>query len=174
MSAGDAVTRESSSRRRNRLSVATVVIIVLLASLVVAYSYLRNPQGGIQTTTTACTTIYPGQPLGASLRVVNATTLEPVARATVNATAPVSGICGASSPIPISVLITTNSTEWYSLPFINRGTYQIAVTYLGRSYSVTMPLGLSVYNCATLYVPTGQTNVTTTGGSQMPCQSILG
>jgi hypothetical protein len=117
-------------------------------------------------------TIYPGQPLGAALRVVNATTLKPAVGAIVAATAPVSGICGASTPTMDSVQFTTNSTEWYSLPFINHGTYQIAITYLDHSYSVTMPLGLSVYNCATLYVPTGQMNVTTTGASQMPCQSI--
>ena len=120
-----------------------------------------------------CMTTYPGQPLGVSLRVVNATTLGPVVGAAVTATAPISGVCGDSNPIAVSVQFTTNSTEWYSLPFINHGTYQIGVTYLGHSYNLTMPLGLSVYNCATLYVPSGQTDITTTGSARTPCQSAV-
>ena len=123
-------------------------------------------------TVTTCMTTFPGQPLGASLRVINANTSKPVAGATVTASAPVSGVCGASTPTVDSLQFTTNSTEWYSLPYINHGTYQIAVTYLSRSYSMTLPLGLSVYNCATLYLPTGVTNVTTTGSSQSPCSSL--
>ena len=157
---------------RNGL-VAALLVVAILAGAGAGYligSYANHP--GTATTQTTCMTIYPGQPLGASLRVVNATTLKPVVGAIVTATAPVLGICGASTPTLDSVQFTTNSTEWYSLPVINHETYQIAVAYLGHSYGVTMPLGLSVYNCATLYVPTGQTNVTTTGASQMSCQLI--
>ena len=153
--------------------VAIVLVVAILAGAGAVYlvsSYSNH--AGTTTTQTTCMTIFPAQPLGASMRVINATSLTPIAGAVVTANAPVSGICGASTPTMDSVQFTTNSTEWYPLPFINHGTYQIAVTYSGHSYGMTMPLGLSVYNCGTLYVPTGQMNVTTTGASQMPCQSI--
>jgi hypothetical protein len=154
--------------------VASLLVVAILVGAGAGYligSYASHP--GTTTTQTTCMTTYPGQPFGASTRVINATTLMPVVGANVIATAPVLGVCSASTPKTDSVQFTTNSTEWYSLPFFNLGTYQITVTYLGRSYNVTMPLGRSVYNCATLYVPTGQTNVTTTGGSQTPCNQFF-
>jgi hypothetical protein len=172
MSAGDSSQKSSEMSSYRRFIAIAVIIALVLGFLTYATRPTPATQPATITIQITCMTTYPGQPLGAALRVVNATNLEPVAGAIVTATAPVSGICGASTPMVDTVQFTTNSTEWYSLPFINHGTYQIGVTYLGHSYSVIMRLGLSVYNCATLYVPTGQTNVTTTGASQMPCQSI--
>ena len=160
-----------TSTKSNYRRVIMLVAIIALALGFLSYA-LSQSTPPTKPTTMTCMTIFPGQPLGASLRVINATTLKPIVGAIVTATSPVSGICGVSTPTMESVQLTTNSTEWYSLPFVNHGTYQIGVSYQGHSYNVTMPLGLGAYNCATLSVPTGQTNVTTTGSPQLPCSSI--
>jgi hypothetical protein len=154
-------------------AIASLLVVAILVGAGAGYligSYTNHP-GTTTTQTTCMITTYPAQPFGTALRVVNATTLEPVVGADVIATA--SAICGTSTSTIASAQFTTNSTEWYSLPFINHGTYQIAVTYLSHSYNLTMSPGLSVYNCATLYVPTGQTDVTTTGSSQTPCNQFF-
>jgi len=114
-----------------------------------------------QESSSTCLTTFPGQPLGAFIRIVNDSTSGPVVGANVTAIAPVGGTCSGSTGQYSTVRFTTNDSGWYSLPVLNSGTYQIAVTYLGRTYALTLPLGLSIYNCGTLYLPSGRTNVTT-------------
>jgi hypothetical protein len=108
-----------------------------------------------------CLTIFPGQPQGAFIRILNDSTSGPIVGANVTAKAPIAGSCDSSAQPYGTVKFTTNDSEWYSLPVLNRGTYQINVTYLGRAYAFTLPLGLSIYNCGTLYLPSGLTNMTT-------------
>jgi len=55
---------------------------------------------------------------------------------------------------------TTNTTEWYSLDYLNTATILILVTYQGSEYNMTLRLGLSIWNCGTLYIPSGMTNET--------------
>jgi hypothetical protein len=113
-----------------------------------------------QESTSTCLTTFPGQPGGAFIRILNDSTSVAIMGANVTATRQLGGSCNGSTEIQ-TVHFTTNGTEWYSLPVLNGGTYQIIVNYLGQTYSLTLPLDLSIYNCGTLYLPSGGTNVTT-------------
>ena len=154
--------------RRNGIGTISVVIgiivVILIATVAfVLYSPASTSHGDsptvIATNTSIC--ISPGQPLGAFVRVLNASTLTPVLGAEVTASRNTSTSCGGEAFTTVQETFTTNATEWYSLSTLNGGTYQIMVTYLSHAYNLTLPLGLSIFNCGTLYLPSGQTNVTT-------------
>jgi len=119
--------------------------------------------GGQSTSGSTQTCTLPGQPLGAYVRILNASNSSPIAGAMVTATRNMTTSCGDSSEsfVTIRYTFTTNSTEWYPLSVLNGGTWQITVAYLDHEYAFVMLLGLSVYNCGTLYLPSGQANVTT-------------
>jgi hypothetical protein len=105
----------------------------------------------------------PGQPQGAFFRVLYDSNSTPVVGASVTAAGNVA-LC-PGQPI-VQETFTTNDTEWYSLNTLNIESYLITVSYLGHDYNLTMPLGLSDFNCGTLYVPSGETNTTS---SPSPC-----
>jgi hypothetical protein len=130
-----------------------------------------------QTTTSATSSrslcISPGQPLGVFLRVLNDSTSLPVVGANVTALANgYSGNCGIATVSTFTwqstYVFITNSTEWYPLNLVNVDSYQFTVSYLGQTYNFHLaPLGLSVYTCGTMYLPSGKTNMTTSHDA--PC-----
>ena len=115
---------------------------------------------------TSC--ILPAQPMGASLRILSDNFSEPIDGANVTATHNFynSG-CGLTTATfeQTTQRFETNQTEWYSLDTINGGNSSILVEYLGHSYDFTVPLGYSAYTCATLYLPSGETNTTTSAST---------
>lgn len=111
---------------------------------------------------TTCTA--PGQPMGMFLRIISDQSSTPVAG--VNVTAkhafPIPDCAGGSSSATRSAeySLVTNGSEWYSLDTFNGGNYSIAASYSGQTYNFTARLGYSTFTCATLYLPSGKTNVT--------------
>jgi hypothetical protein len=68
---------------------------------------------------------------------------------------------------PVQITFTTNGTKWYSLPTEGVGSYAITVSYLRHDYNFTMSLGVSIWTCQTLYLPSGDiVGVTSPAG---PC-----
>jgi hypothetical protein len=124
----------------------------------------------IQTTTSTSCTI-SGQPAGMFLRMLSNSTLTPIAGAKVAATNQ-PALCNNSPATQQSTMkFTTNSTEWYSFPSENDAGYSFAVSYLNQNYSFTANLSPVSVTCATLYLPSGRTNITTIE-FQSSCQSV--
>jgi hypothetical protein len=59
-------------------------------------------------------------------------------------------------------MFTTNGTEWLSLPSNNNYQYSFIANYQGQTFTLTASLGPVSLTCVTLYVPSGNTNITTT------------
>jgi hypothetical protein len=140
--------------------IAMVVIVALLGSLVVVYAYLQanpTPASG----TNPC--VIAGQPAGMFLRIASDSGTT-VAGAQVSAThKEANHYCNGVfySGITTSTSFMTNgTTAWYSLDSTNAGTYSFVVEYSGNSYSFSAQMGPVSATCATLYMPSGHTNVT--------------
>jgi hypothetical protein len=107
-----------------------------------------------------------GQPGGISVRFLNSSTKLPVAGVyvvAVNRPFYCSGGIALTPAGPQTVAIfTTNETEWYPLSSDSDAAYSIAAFYAGHSYNFTASLRPVSFTCATLYLPSGQTNVTIT------------
>src|SRR5208283_2068152 len=110
---------------------------------------------GTISTASSCITS-PGQPQGAYLRVVHDSDSTPIPGVGVTATPLTTNGC-TSAPLRF----TANGTEWYSLGVTNVYGYQITVSYLRHDYNLTMTLGLSIWTCETLYLPSGNTSMVT-------------
>ena len=171
------------------LVVAALLVVAILASAGAGYfasSSLRPTTTTTTTsflTTTATTTevatsytsascIITGQPGGISVRFLNGSTMAPIAGVYVVAVSRPFFCTGGSTPIPAGpqtvAIFTTNATEWNPLASDNNAAYSIAAFYAGHSYNFTADLRPVSFTCATLYLPSGHTNVTiTTFG--MPC-----
>jgi len=139
--------------RKLRFIAIAVVIILLLGSLVAAYAYLRNP----------C--VITGQPAGMFLRIVSDSGT-PVAGALVSAThagadVNCNGILFWVHSVTTS-FTTDGATTWYSLDATNAGTYTFGVMYSGHVYNLSAGLEPVSVTCATLYIPSGRANVTST------------
>jgi len=148
--------QETRKKPRDLRFIAMVVIVVLLGSLVVAYAYLgTNP-------TNPC--VISGQPAGMFLRIVSDSGT-PVASAQVTATHKEADVnCGGVlyTGISVATSFTTNGNMWYALDATNAGTYSFGVIYSGHAYDLSAQLEPVSVTCATLYVPSGRTNVTST------------
>jgi hypothetical protein len=72
-----------------------------------------------------------------------------------------------------SVSFTSNGTEWVSLPSDNNYQYQFNVTYAGQSNTFTATLRPVSLTCATIFLPSGRTNVTITEFGEN-CTAIQG
>jgi len=109
-----------------------------------------------------------GQPGGISVRFLNSSTMAPVPGVyivAVNRPFYCSGYAGEPAypaTAQTATVFTTNSVEWYPLSSDNNFAYSIAAFYGGHSYNFTANLRPVSFTCATLYIPSGQTNVTIT------------
>lgn len=114
-------------------------------------------------TSTVCS--ISGQPAGFELRILSDSTSTPIVAAQVDATNQ-PAYCGSSPPIQATSQTTatfqTTTNEWYSLPSDNNAGYSLIVTYSGQTYNLTATLRPVTITCATLYIPSGHSNVTMT------------
>ena len=112
-----------------------------------------------------------GPPGGLYLRVLSESTGSPVEGANVTATnTPV--YCDDGEPLDsnVTVIFTTGSTEWYSI--YGEGpdnSFAVTVDYAGQSHHFVADLTPESATCATLYLPSGRTNVTWAGPFNLSC-----
>ena len=149
-----------------RPSVYTCVVVFLPSGTInVLFSPHNCPNQVQQNSTTSLTCSISGQPGGLQLRIVSDSTLQPIVGAKVTATsnpAYCSIFGGAPFPATTSSTLefTTNGTLWYSLPTDNDGSYSFVVSYSNQNYAFNASLAPVSITCATLYIPSGMTNVT--------------
>ncbi len=114
-------------------------------------------------TTTSVECTITGQPGPFFLRVVWDSNQTPVAGARVEATTRPASVNGYQCSNPSILNFTTASnTEWYSLPSQNEAGYFLVVSYSGQTYNFTAGLAPVSVTCASLYIPSGRTDVTIT------------
>ena len=114
-----------------------------------------------QTTTYQC--IITGQPGGLFLRILSDSDQTPVAGATMKATNQPAYCNNSPANVQTTTTFTTTAgTQWYSLDSQNDAGYSFVVTYFGQTYTFQASLRPASLTCATLYVPSGRTNVTIT------------
>jgi hypothetical protein len=118
-----------------------------------------------QQTSATCT--ISGEPGPFYLRVVSDSNQTPIAGAQVAATN--EPACPTS---PTTLTFTTNNTEWYSLNSQNDYGYSLVITYAGQTYDFTANLRPISVTCASLYIPSGNTNTTITE-SQSTCPTTI-
>jgi len=107
------------------------------------------------------TCVIAGQAGGLELRILSNSTGEPVSGVVVTATNSPALCNGFPTTTQSETEFTTNSsTEWYSLPTGNDGSYSLALSYLDENYTLQASLMPMFTTCATLYLPSGTTNVT--------------
>jgi hypothetical protein len=130
---------------------------------------LYPEQTGITTTSYPICT-YPGQSMGLDLTVLSDSTLVPVTGANVFAFYNFNEGCNSTiAQTSTKLTFTTNGTEWYSLYGLNNGNYTISVLYSHTTYAFIVQLRPSVYTCAVLFVPSGNTSITFTSATcQIP------
>ncbi|MHB8566955.1 MAG: hypothetical protein ACYC7D_12290 [Nitrososphaerales archaeon] len=103
-----------------------------------------------------------GKPGGIQFRIIYDYNSTQVIGAIVHATNKPALCNGSLATAQISINLTTNGTEWYSLLSDNNGGYSFLVTYSGKDYTFDANLQPVSMTCATLFVPSGHTNVTIT------------
>ena len=165
--------------------VASLIVVVIIVSAGAGYlagSSIRTTATATATsfeTTTATTTevvtsytstycTISGPPGGISVRFLNSSTMAPIAGVYVVAVNRPFYCSGYSTfaPFPAGpqtvTIFTTSATEWYPLSSDSNAAYSIAAFYEGHSYNFTADLRPVSLTCATLYIPSGETNVTIT------------
>ena len=104
-----------------------------------------------------------GEPAGVFFRVLSDSNQTPVAGALVVATNQPAD-CGTSQATAERTvnLTTSAATQWYPLDSNDNFGYSFLVAYSGQTYAFQASLRPASVTCATLYVPSGKTNVTIT------------
>ena len=130
-----------------------------------------------ESTQQSLTCVISGQPGDMFLRVISDSNQTPVGGARVTATNEPASCGSAYSTVTVAantqttVMFTTRSSaEWYPLSGENNAGYMFVVTYEGQTYSFTALLRPLSATCATLYLPSGNTNVSIEG-FQTSCAS---
>jgi len=148
---------------------ATFIALTLTLGAISIFEYSQSTNPHKQTTSsqsssesTAC--IITGQPGPFFLRVVSDSYQTPIYGAVVNATNKPMYCDGGPATSQTTLVFSTNSTERYSLDSGNNAGYSLVVNYSGQSYSFTADLRPISVTCATLYIPSGNTNVTILAG----------
>lgn len=102
----------------------------------------------------------------------------PVVGARVTATHEVTGptcVGSAQTTTQITLAFTTSIAERYSFDTSFGGSYSIAVTYSGHSYSLNLGSGnaeAQTATCESLYIPSGRTTLNVTALMVLDCSSI--
>ena len=169
------------------LSIVVVLLVAALALVASEASFLTRTTTSttMQTVDEGMTTIITeltppsgatycvdtGPPGGLFLRVLSDSTMTPFVGANVTATnKPL--FCGNGYPLDnnVTIIFTTGTTEWYSL--YGQGpdaSFSVAVQDAGQNYTFTAVLHPEAATCATLYLPSGRTNVTSAGSFNLSC-----
>lgn len=134
--------------RRVIVAVVTVVVITSVAGAIV-YRDLSTP----------CT--FMAQPGSLFLRVISDSNQTPISGAQVSATS-APWLCNGFPVAPKTTMtFVTNSTEWH---YVGGGASEAAfsfdVKYAAHSYSFTESVLVEGVSCVTLFIPSGDTNVT--------------
>jgi hypothetical protein len=139
-----------SARRIWIVVFVAIIIVTALAAYFVVGSF------------TGCS--ITGQPGGLQLRILSDSTLRPVTGTEVRATS-TPATCNNFFPATSQTTITfsTNGQVWYSFPTDNYTSYSFTIIYLSQNYDFKADLAPASITCATLYVPSGKTNITTNG-----------
>jgi hypothetical protein len=127
------------------------VAIILISAAISAYYYYYSGQG--------CT--ITGQAGGLQLRILSDSTLQPILGATVRATNSPAQCNYALATTQTSTTFTTDGKSWFTLPTDNNAGYSFVISYSNQTYRFSASLAPLSITCATLYVPSGKTNVTT-------------
>jgi hypothetical protein len=110
----------------------------------------------------SATCVILGQPGGLILKILSDLTSQPVKNADVSAIATGSEACnGISSTTQSSIQFETNGTSSYDLPTSDFYSYSFVIKYSNQDFRFNATLSPILTTCATLYVPSGKTNVTT-------------
>lgn len=122
---------------------------------------LNTTQSQVQQTSISCSISVEG---GLALRILSNSTLQPVVGATVFATNTPASCNNTPATTQTTMKFTTNGTIWYSLPTVNDGGYSFGVGYSNQYYNFSAPILPVSVTCATLYLPSGKTNITINTG----------
>ena len=145
----------------------TVTTTATLTTTVTGTGTGAVTSGPSSTTALSSCVSVAGQPGPFLLRVVSDSDQKPITGAQVIATSQSTTVSCSGLPLTTTqttLSFTTNNTGWYSLPSQNINIYlgySITVKYSGQSYNFTAGLRPVSVTCATLYIPSGRTNVTT-------------
>lgn len=145
-----------------------VALTIILASITVYEMSVRSTLTSasmLPSTSTGTDTncVITGQPGGINLRILSDSTLTPVTGAVVTAKHDPSAcvLNGVEyTNTATTRTFTTSGTSWISLDPTNDGSYSFTIQFSGHTYAFTAGLGPLATTCATLYVPSGRTNVT--------------
>jgi len=121
-------------------------------------STITSISNRIQTTQTTCNIV--GQPGDFYLRILSDGTAQPLAGVKVTATNTPALCNGTPAGSQNAQTFTTDGTEWTRLYGYNNAGYSIVASYSGQNYSLSGELRPVSITCATLYLPSGRTNVT--------------
>jgi len=139
------------------------------ASVETSSATVTSTSSGSQTTTTfgqqttaASSCIVSGQPGPFYLRVVTDSNQTPIAGAHVTATNEPASCDSMAATSRTTLTFTTNNTEWYALNSQNNAGFSLVVTYAGQAYNFTAYLRSLSLTCASLYIPSGNTDILTT------------
>jgi hypothetical protein len=130
------------------------------ASIVVVADSTSTETSQAQQISTSC--IIQGQPGALQLRILSDSTLQPLVGANVSATNTPALCNNVPATTHTGMKFTTNGTDWYYLPTDNEASFSFVVSYSGQIYTLKAGLMPIFVTCATLYVPSGKTNITTT------------
>ena len=154
---------------KGTLSAVLVVIVILVAAVaVVLLLPAANPNQPTRSLSTSnsvshsTTCLITGQPAGFYLRVLNDSSGGPVRGAQVAAVSEPAYCDGQQAAPQTTVTFTTNGSEWVGLPSQNDAGYNISVVYSGQTSNFTADLRPVSLTCATVYLPSGRTNMTIT------------
>jgi hypothetical protein len=128
--------------------------------LTTTFTLTTTPSQVLQTTASCSIS---GQPGGLMLRILSNSTLQPVVGANVSATNTPASCDNTPATKQITMKFTTNGTVWYSLPTDNDASYSFVVSYSNQNYNFNATLAPVSLICATLYLPSGKTNITNNG-----------
>jgi hypothetical protein len=142
-------------KRATKALVAGIAVVVVIAG---GLGYVLFKTESAPPTT--C--IIMGQPASFLLRVISDSTQLPVAGAQVSAANEPAYCNGSPATGKATTTLITNSTQWYSLDPANNAGYSVVVRYSGQTYMFTAALRPVSTTCATLFVPSGRTNITMT------------
>jgi len=167
------------TRAKSALSLGFSALIVIALIIIVGFGIFLSSTFNLTSTTsiqsryisstgtvtinaTSTNCFITGQPGGIFLTVLSDSNATPVIGAQIAATNQPAGVNGSPCGKPATVKFTTRGAEWYQLASDNNAGYSITVTYSGQTYNFTARLAPVSLTCATLFVPSGRTNVTIT------------
>lgn len=125
------------SEYRKRIILVGVVALVVGVTAMAGIVYLpfNHATNNFPSSSTGFC-IFPGQPMGAFLRILSDSSTSPVSGASVTAVHYFQGgactVTSQGSTVHTVERFVTNKTEWYSLSTINAGNYNLSISYLDQ------------------------------------------